>query len=101
MEVEEEVLFDLAKLCDQYRVERLYTHCMHSLTKGITHQNAVTRLIQAHTYKGGDMWAKLQSATKAYVACNLKEIWRDATPTMELLAKDHHQLFMEMVLGAL
>ena len=101
VEVEEEVLFDLAKLCDQYQVERLYTHCMHSLTKGITHQNAVMRLIQAHACEGGELWAKLQSATKEYVARNLKEIWRDAKPTMELLVKDHHELFMEMMDGAL
>eukprot|EP00959_Pyramimonas_sp_CCMP1952_P419047 8777826-Pyramimonas_sp.AAC.1 len=40
MEVEEGVLFDLARLCDQCQVERLYTHCMHSLIEGITHQNA-------------------------------------------------------------
>jgi hypothetical protein len=43
------VLFDLAKLCDQYRVERLHNHCLHQLFNGITVQNAVMRLVQAHT----------------------------------------------------
>eukprot|EP00959_Pyramimonas_sp_CCMP1952_P308381 6453792-Pyramimonas_sp.AAC.1 len=42
------------------------------------------------------MWAKLQSATKNYVTCNLTEIWRDAKPTVELLNKDHNELFLEM-----
>eukprot|EP00976_Prorocentrum_cordatum_P078933 1183339-Prorocentrum_minimum.AAC.1 len=101
MEVEEEVLFDLARLCDQCQVERLYTRCMHSLIEGITHQNAVMRLIQAQSCEGGDMWAKLQSATKEYVARNVREIWRDAKPTLELLGKDHHELFMEMMDGVL
>eukprot|EP00959_Pyramimonas_sp_CCMP1952_P453349 9468089-Pyramimonas_sp.AAC.1 len=103
MEVEEdEVLFDLARLCDQYQVERLFTHCMHTLAKGITHQNAVMRLIQAHACcEGAELWAKLQSATKEYVARNLKEIWRDAKHTMELLVNDHPELFMEMMDGAL
>eukprot|EP00976_Prorocentrum_cordatum_P105932 1194356-Prorocentrum_minimum.AAC.3 len=97
VEVEEEVLFDLARLSDQYQVERLFTHCMQTLAKGITHKHAVMRLIQAHACKGGDMWAKLQSVTKEYVARNLKEIWRDAKPTMELLVKDHQELFMEIL----
>eukprot|EP00959_Pyramimonas_sp_CCMP1952_P200622 4196241-Pyramimonas_sp.AAC.2 len=101
MEVEDGLLFDLARLCDQYQVERLYTHCMHSLIKGITHQNAVMRLIQAQSCEGRDTWAKLQGVTKEYVARNVKDIWRDAKPTMELLAKDHHELFIEMMDGAL
>jgi hypothetical protein len=40
------VLFELAKLSDQYQVERLHNHCLHKLFKGITIQNAVMRLIK-------------------------------------------------------
>eukprot|EP00976_Prorocentrum_cordatum_P106651 1194495-Prorocentrum_minimum.AAC.4 len=70
MEVEEEVLFDLAVLCDQYQVERLYTHCMRRLTKGVvSHQNAVIRLI-------------LQA---------------DAKHSVELLDREHHELFMQLM----
>mmetsp|Transcript_33572 Transcript_33572/g.73261 ORF Transcript_33572/g.73261 Transcript_33572/m.73261 type:complete len:105 (-) Transcript_33572:179-493(-) len=102
MEVEEEVLFDLAKLCDQYQVERLFTHCMHQLTKGLTHQNAVTRLVQAHACEGGgDMWGKLQCATWRYVARNFKGIWRDAQPTLERLNKEHGELFLQLIDGVL
>jgi hypothetical protein len=37
MEVEDDaVLFDLKKLSDQYRMERLHNHCLHQLCKGIT-----------------------------------------------------------------
>jgi hypothetical protein len=33
-EVDDAVLFDLAKLSDQHRVERLFNHCTHQLFKG-------------------------------------------------------------------
>jgi hypothetical protein len=35
MEVDAAVVFDLVKLCDQYRVERLHNHCLHQLFNGI------------------------------------------------------------------
>jgi DNA-binding beta-propeller fold protein YncE len=35
MEVDDTVVFDLVKLCDQYRVERLHNHCLHQLFNGI------------------------------------------------------------------
>jgi hypothetical protein len=47
-----DVLFDLAKLCDQYRVERLHNHCLRQLFQGNTVQNAVMRLMQANTAGG-------------------------------------------------
>jgi hypothetical protein len=60
---EDAVLFDLAKLCDQYWVERLHNHCLRQLFQGITVQNAVMRLVQAYDTVGeGSMWAdKLKS----------------------------------------
>ena len=61
LEVDDEVLFDLAKLCDQYQVERLHNHCLHQLFKGVAVQNAVMRLVQAHTASssGSPIWGKL------------------------------------------
>ena len=100
-EVKNAVIIDLAKLCDQYQMERVYTHCMCRLTKGITHQIAVMWRVQAHACEGGAMWAKLQSLTMAYVTRNLKEIWRDAKPTLTHLDKDHHDLFLIMLDAAL
>jgi hypothetical protein len=78
MEVDDAVLFDLAKLSDQYRVERLHSHCTRQLFKGITVQNAVMRRVQAHTAGRGErpMWAnKLKSTTMSYVTRNFEEIW--------------------------
>jgi hypothetical protein len=76
MEVDDAVLFDLVKSCDQYQVERLHNHCLHQLFKGITVNNAVIRLVQAHTASGeGPLWVnKLKSATVRYVTRNLEEI---------------------------
>jgi hypothetical protein len=77
------VLFDLAKLCDQYRVERLHNHCLHQLFNGITVQNAVMRLVQAHTASGeSPMWAELKSKTMRYVASNYEEIWSSARASL-------------------
>jgi hypothetical protein len=70
MEVDDAVLFDLAKLCDQYQVERLHNHCLHQLFTGLTVQNAVMRLVQAHTAScvRGAMWVnKLKSAAMRYM----------------------------------
>eukprot|EP00976_Prorocentrum_cordatum_P104940 1194088-Prorocentrum_minimum.AAC.1 len=102
MEVDEDkvLLFDLAKLCDQYQEERLYNHCMWQLMKGITHQNAVTRLIEAHACEGGGMWTKLQSATMAYVTRNLRAIWRKAKPTLAHLDTNRPDLYKKVVLDA-
>jgi hypothetical protein len=69
MEVDDAVLFDLARLNDQYQVERLHNHCLHQLFNGITVHNAVMRMVQAHTASSdeGPMWAKLKSTTMRYV----------------------------------
>jgi hypothetical protein len=69
MKVDDAVLFDPAKLSDQCQVEGLYSHCMRQLLKGITIQNAVTRLVQAYTASGEEPeWAnKLRSTTMRYV----------------------------------
>jgi hypothetical protein len=99
MEVDDAVLFDLVKLCDQYQVERLHNHCLHQLFEGITVQNAVMRLVQAHTVGGeGPMWVnKLKSATMRYVTRNLEEIWCDARAALELLKREHLGLYMQML----
>jgi hypothetical protein len=77
MEVDDAVLFGLAKLCDQYQVERLFNHCLHQLFKGFTVQNAVIRLVQAHTTsdESGPTRGKLKATNIGYVMRNFKEIW--------------------------
>jgi hypothetical protein len=98
VEVDDAVLFELAKLSDQYQVERLYNHCLHQLFKGITIQNAVMRLVQAHTASGeGPMWAKLKSTAMSYVTRNLKEIWCKEKATLELLEREHLELYKHML----
>jgi len=101
MEVDDAVLFDLAKLSDQYRVERLHNHCIRQLFKGITVQNAVVRLVQAHTAGRGErpVWAnKLKITTMSYVTRNFEEIRRNALATLELLDREHPALFKQMLL---
>jgi len=91
LEVDEAVVFEVAKLSDQYRVERLHNHCLHELFKGMSVENAVTRLVQAHAGGGGEgpVWAKLKRATMRYVTRNLDEIWRSATASLENLDREH------------
>jgi hypothetical protein len=101
MEVEDAVLFDLAKLSDQYRVERLHNHCVRQLFKGITVQNAVMRLVQAHTAGRGErpMWAdKLKSTTMSYVTRNFEEIRCNAVATLELLDSEHSALLKQVLM---
>jgi sugar lactone lactonase YvrE len=101
MEVDDAVLYDLAKLSDQYRVERLHSHCTRQLFKGITAQNAIMRLVQAHTAGRGErpIWAnKLKSTTMSYVTRNFEEIRCNAMPTIELLDREHPALFKQMLL---
>jgi hypothetical protein len=95
MEVDDAVLFDLAKLSDQYRVERLHNHCLHQLFNGITVQNAVMRLVQVHTASGeGGMWAsELRSTTMRYMTRNFEEIRCNAMATLELLEREHPDSF--------
>jgi DNA-binding beta-propeller fold protein YncE len=99
MEVDDAAVFDLANLCDQYRVDRLYNHCLHQLFEGITVQNAVMRLVQAHTACGeGPMWVnKLKSTTMTYVTRNLKGIRFNAMATLELLERKHSELFKQVL----
>jgi hypothetical protein len=100
MEVDDDaVLFDLAKLCDQYRVERLHNHCLHQLFNGITIQNAVMRLVQAHTASSeSPMWAELKSKTMSYVARNFEEIWCNTRASLELLDHAHPGLYKQILL---
>jgi hypothetical protein len=100
VKVDDAVLFDLAKQSDQYRVECLHSHCTHQLFKGITVQNAVMRLVQAHTASGErPMWAnKLKRTTTSYVTRNFENIRRNAMATLELLDREHPALFKQMVL---
>jgi hypothetical protein len=100
MEVDDAVLFDLAKLSDQYRVERLHNHCLHQLFKGITVQNAVMRLVQAHHTASdeGVMWAsELRSKTICYMTRNFGEIRCNAKATLELLEREHPDLFKQVL----
>jgi hypothetical protein len=101
MEVDDAVLFDLAKLSDQYRVEHLHSHCIRQLFKGITVQNAVVRLVQAHTAGRGErpMWAnKLKSTTMSYVTRNFEEIRCNALATLELLDREQPALLKQVVM---
>jgi hypothetical protein len=66
-EVEDAVLFDLANLCDQYQEEHLYNCCMSQLTKGVTLQNAVMWLVQAHACEG-ETAAKVKSTAMGHVS---------------------------------
>jgi DNA-binding beta-propeller fold protein YncE len=97
---DDEVLFDLVKLSDQYQVERLHNHCLHQLFKGITVQNAVMRLVQAHTGSSGEspIWAELRSKTMRYVTRNLEEIRCNARASLELLAHEHPELFKQVLI---
>jgi DNA-binding beta-propeller fold protein YncE len=96
---DEAVLLDLAKLCDQYQVERLHNHCVHQLFNGITARNAVMRLVQAHTASGeSPMWAELKSKTMSYVARNFEEIWCNERPSLEILDREHPEFFKQMLL---
>jgi hypothetical protein len=80
-------------------VERLCNHCLHQLFEGITVQNAVMRLVQAHSASGeGPMWAKLRTTTMSYVTRNLKGIQRNATATLEHLEHDRLELLFKEVL---
>jgi sugar lactone lactonase YvrE len=101
MEVDDVMLIDLAKLSDQYQVERLHNHCLHQLFKGITVQNAVMRLVQAHTVsgEGRGVWAsELRSTTMNYMTRNFEQIRCNATATLELLERDeHHDLFHQVL----
>jgi hypothetical protein len=98
VEVDDAVLFDLAKLRDQYQVERLHNHCIRQLSKGITVQNAVMRLVQAHTAcSEGPMWGNLKSTTMRYVTHNFEEIRCNAMATLELLERGHVDLFKQVL----
>jgi hypothetical protein len=95
-EVDDAVLFDLAKLCDQYCVDRLYNHCLHQISKGITVQNAVIRLVQAHTTSNqGPMWAKMRTTTMSFVTSNLEGIQCKAMATLEHLERNHPDLIKQ------
>jgi carboxylesterase type B len=101
IEVDDAVLFDLAKLSDQYRVERLHNHCIRQLFKGVTVRNAVVRLVQAHTIGRCErpVWAnKLKSTTMSYVTRNFEEIHCNAMATLEHLDREHPALFKQMLL---
>jgi hypothetical protein len=101
MEVADEaVFFYLVKLSDQYQVECLHDHCLHQLFKGITVQNAVMRLVQAHTGSSGEspIWAELRSKTMRYVTRNLEEIRCNARASLELLDREHPRVLSKQVL---
>jgi hypothetical protein len=98
--VDDAVLVDLVKLCDQYRVERLHNHCLRQLFQGITVQNAVLRLVQAHTADGeGAVWAdELKSTTMRYMTRNFEEIRCNELSTLELLDHEHPALYKQVLL---
>jgi DNA-binding beta-propeller fold protein YncE len=49
MEVDNAVVFDLVKLCDQYRVERLHNHCLHQLLNGIIVSRGILQAEYTHS----------------------------------------------------
>jgi DNA-binding beta-propeller fold protein YncE len=100
MEIDDAGLFDLAVLCDQYQVERLHNYCVHQIYNGITVENAVMRLVQAHTANIGEntMWDKLKSKTVKYVMHNFEEIRCNARESLELLDHEYFGLFKQMLL---
>jgi hypothetical protein len=72
---------------------------MHQLFKGITVQNAVMRLVQAHTASGeGGMWAsELRTTTMRYITSNFEQIWCNAMATLELLDRKHPGLYKSVL----
>ena len=102
LEVEEAVLFDLARLSDQYRVERLHSHCLHRLFRGLTVQNAVTRLVQAHGAASGSgegcVWSELEGRSMRYVARHLEEmLGGGARATVEELERTHPGVYRQVL----
>ena len=77
----------------------MHNHCLHRLFEGITIQNAVTRLVQAHTASDEEpMWAnQVRSTTMSYVTRNLEEIRNNAMATLELLGHEHPDLLKQVV----
>jgi len=90
---------DIAKLSDQYQVERLHNHCLHQLFRVVTVQNAVMRLVQAHTVSGeGGVWvSETISTTMNYMTRNFEQIRCNAMATLELLECEHHNLFHQVL----
>jgi len=101
--VDAAVLFDLAKLSDHYRVDRLHNYCLRQLdsswNQGITVQNAVMRLVQAYTADGeGSTWAdKLKFTTMKYVTDNFEEIRCNELSALEFLERKHPGLFNQVL----
>jgi sugar lactone lactonase YvrE len=101
--VDAAVLFDLAKLSDHYRVDRLHNYCLRQLdsswNQGITVQNAVMRLVQAYTADGeGSTWAdKLKRTTMKFVTDNFDEIRCNELAALELLEREHPGLFNQVL----
>mmetsp|Transcript_28781 Transcript_28781/g.48338 ORF Transcript_28781/g.48338 Transcript_28781/m.48338 type:complete len:219 (+) Transcript_28781:537-1193(+) len=101
--VDAAVLFDLAKLSDHYRVDRLHNYCLRQLdsswNQGITVQNAVMRLVQAHTASSNEspMLAELKGKTMRHVTRNFEEIRCNARASLELLDREHPDLFKQML----
>ena len=92
-EVEDGLLVEMVKVCDQYQVERLRYHCMRRLDADITHENAIGWLVQAHTMEGVEC---VKESVLTYVAQNYKKIIRCAKPTLVLLDV-HPGLFKEIM----
>jgi hypothetical protein len=97
-DADELLLNFVAKLSDQYQVERVHNYCIHRLFKGITVQNTVMQLVQAHTASSeGPIWAKLKSTTMSNVTRNLEGIQCAATAALELLELEHPDMFKQVL----
>ena len=93
MEVEDGLLVEMVKVCDQYQVERLRYHCMRRLDADITDENAIGWLVQAHVMEGVEM---VKESVLTYVALNYKRIWQRAKHTVGLL-DEHPGLYKEIL----
>ena len=93
MEVEDGLLVEMVKVCDQYQVERLRYHCMRRLDADITDENAIGWLVQAHVMEGVEM---VKESVLTYVALNYKRIWKCAKHTVGLL-DEHPSLYKEIL----
>ena len=94
MEVEEGVLVEMVKVCDQYQVLRLRDHCIRRLEKDITEHNALEWLVQAHRLLGP---GAVKRSMLQYVAHNYAKIRLRAQPDALALADIDRSLLLEVL----
>eukprot|EP00240_Pyramimonas_obovata_P001278 CAMPEP_0118957570 /NCGR_PEP_ID=MMETSP1169-20130426/62173_1 /TAXON_ID=36882 /ORGANISM="Pyramimonas obovata, Strain CCMP722" /LENGTH=485 /DNA_ID=CAMNT_0006905657 /DNA_START=271 /DNA_END=1728 /DNA_ORIENTATION=+ len=93
MDVEDGLLVEMVKVCDQYHVVRLRDHCMRRLNENITEHNAISWLVQAHTLEGAKM---VKQSLLTGVALKWRKIVCHANSTLRLL-DEHPSLYKEIL----